>query len=250
MSRIGERIGEGTGTDAPRYIEHPDTSSGWMGDTRFLDAGSFRILDSNASHLSSESLRHGAWSLGPGSVTVEQTGKWTGSATPANRSYDDIDYEPPPAGVGSLDASRLIAWDYRTAARFGPFSVVQDRALDTGGYGPRAVKVVFQVELGASSYMHLIAAMTTTTAPPDLGAAVIAVASGTPDASAPIDVSGSYGLTLEAPDSLPVGEQWPCRVEGSEGEFFLPTTTVYIWAGWYLSQGTGAVVNVSVFEWR
>lgn len=250
MTRVGERIGAGTGADSPRYIAHPVVSSCWLQDARFIDAGSAQILDSNASHVSYESLRHGAWTLGPGSVIEGFSGKFTGAASAANRAYDDIDYEDPPIGTAPTDASRLIAWDYRTSHRFGPFAAIQDRPLDTGGYGPRSVKVSFDVQLDAASHMHLLAALTSTPAPPDLGALVLAVAAGTPAASTPIATTGRYLLSLDTPDSLPVSDTWVCRAEGDTSNTLVHVAQVYVWAGWYLSQGTGGVVALGCFEGR
>lgn len=256
MSRIGERLGAGTGADLPRYIKHPPGGAGWQGDAKAIDAGSAMILDNNLSHLSHESCRHIGTAMGPGELDAGQNGTWTGSPAPENRSYDDVPYrEPPTTGGGTVKAAELVAWDERTCHEWGPFPAIQDRPLPNGGYGPRKVRVSVHVSTDSDGLLWLVAALTDSPDPPDVSHLVMATAAGTIDNADPVPLSGGeaiYDLDLEAPDPVAADAVETCRADGAHGSVTTTIAELYVWLGFYRGAGSPPVRvhGASVYEMR
>lgn len=241
MTRIGERLS----TTAPRYIKHPAHGEGWAGDSIAMDAGSAMIFDNNASHCSSESLRHWGSALGPGSNV---------SAATVNGStgYDDIEaYTTSGAGASAV---KLVAWDVRTSFCFGPFALIQDRALTRGGYGPRTVRVAARCYVAGGAQFRVAAALTPTAAPPNDqpgGTLVVGVAAGTINTIADVSAgTNTHTIDLECPDTVPANAVWRARRGGARGPASIELSLAWLWVGWYLHSGTATLINVDAYETR
>jgi len=238
MSRIGERLS----TTAPKYIKHPAHGEGWAGDSIAMDAGSAMIFDSNASHLSSESLRHWGSALGPGSNVSAAT--VTGST-----GYDDI-AEITGSAIGG-SAATFIGWDHRTSFRFGPYALIQDRPLARGGYGPRKVRVAVRCYVAGGAVFKVAAALTSTPAPPDQGVLVIGVVAGTVSGIGNVPAgTDTHTIDLECPDTVPANAAWRAGRGGSQGPASIEFAVAWLWVGWYLHSGTATLINVDCYETR
>ncbi len=238
MTRIGERLS----TTAPRYIKHPAHGEGWAGDSIPMDAGSAMILDNNASHLSSESLRHWGSALGPGSNVSAAT--VTGST-----GYDDI--APITGAAIGGSAAKFIGWDHRTSFRFGPFALIQDRPLSRGGYGPRTVRVAVRCAVTGAAVFKVAAALTATQEPPDKGVLVIGVVGGTVSGIGNVPTgTGTHTIDLECPDTVPANAVWRARRGGARGPASIELSLAWLWVGWYLHSGTATLINVDAYETR
>lgn len=239
---------------APVYIKHPVAGGDWVTDSGFMDAGTAHILASNIAHLAEESVRPIGYALGPGVLEQYQNGTWTTTYTIGNLTWRDALFEDASTvAPSSNNAFTQIAWDHRTAHRFGPYAAIQDRALDAGGYGPRTVRVDVRVDAPASSDLYLFAALTSGPEQPDQEAIAIASGAGTPTALAAVPNTGlqTVSMTLSAANPVPESEPWSCRTTGAYGKSVVTIAPLWLWVGWYRhGAGSAAVISVSAYEVR
>lgn len=254
MSRIGERIYQGsvgTGATAPRCLAMPAAASAYWQDGRALDSGTAHILDSNLSHLSSESVRHLGWCAGPGSITFTSESVNSGWA-----GYEDA----PTLTPTDLTKPDAISWDERTALRWGPFAIPQDRALTLGGYGLRDVYARVDVDAvtgGASDGLYLFAALTASELAPDIGN--VLAWTYTQDGSG-LALRATAGrrtvlLVLQAGGPSLPNARWQSRTLGPSGTTSAQVQLVeaWLWIGWRVVGAGGtlsSVVSVSAYESR
>lgn len=239
---------------APVYIKHPASGGDWASDAGFMDAGTAHILTSNIAHLAEESVRPIGWALGPGVLERYQNGTWTTIIGINGITYHDALFEDASTvAPASNNAFTQIAWDYRTAHRFGPYVAIQDRALDAGGYGPRTVRVDVRCDAPASADLYLFAALTMGPEQPDQEAIAIATGAGTPTALSAVPATGlqTVSMTLSAVNPIPEGESWTCRADGTYGKTMITVAPLWLWVGWYRhGAGSAAVISVSAYEVR
>lgn len=234
MSLIGENIYD-NGT--PRYVRHPAATGGWLVDGKPIDAATAQILDSNASWLSHESLRHWVTDAGPGTVTYQ------------GRGYSGLTDVPEPSSAFDTTDARTIAWDRRTAIRCGPFDAICDAPLSgRPGYGPRPVALKVDANAGAGGSLVLLAALTSAAGgpvPPRSGY----LAFDTKTCSAGRAV---YDMTLQVEDAPSASRRTytPCRNTGARGTTEALVMWVYLWIGWHSTNGSDAVVGFSAWETR
>lgn len=249
MSRIGQRLGASTGTDAPRYIRHPAAASQPWANGEFADAGFAHIVDNNLSHLSHESCRHLGWLLGPG--VLDHTPALLSAGWTLLEDAPQQSYGPRAAPIVG------ISWDRRTAVRMGPFVGVQDRTTSDGLSALRRVRVSVDVDAptpSGTAGLYLYAALTADSSPPSEGALVSAVGAGTVAAPSPVTVVGNRGIVsfdLAVTDELGPNVQMRCRADGAaRGRRVVAVTAYWLWVGWRATAANSAVIAVSAYEYR
>ena len=230
MSRIGRRLGAGSGTEIPRYIKHPLASSGnsWLLQADALDAGTVHILDSNISHLDAVNMRHLFWDHTVGAIA--NTDGW-------DATYSDA----PNSSGGTTSLPWCIAWDYRTARCYPMPAMIADRDLPDGGLGLREIRVELYVYIPVGKNLQVFAALTPTEAPPTAGSLALATAYGTLTAPTAAPSSGllrvEVVLRTEAPAGQPM-EQWGT----------VPVHQAFLWVGWRGDDTGIEIQNISAFE--
>ena len=240
MSRIGRRIGAGSGAEIPRYIKHPAGSSGnsWLAQNDPIDAGTAHIIDNNLSHLSAECARHLVWDH-------------TVGATAAVDGWD-ADYSDSPNTAGGADSLPWsIAWDNRTARCYPLPAMIADRDLPEGGLGLREIRVQIYADVNTDNSLRLFAAITATEAPPTEGALALATAYGT--ISAPTTAtSGLKRIEIALRAELPAGpprEEWAHNAGGDTANAAtVPVHAGYLWVGWKSSDAANEIHAISAYE--
>jgi len=240
MSRIGRRIGAGSGAEIPRYIKHPAGSSGnsWLAQNDPIDAGTAHIIDSNISHLSAECARHLVWDH-------------TVGATAAVDGWD-ADYSDSPNANGSADGLPwIIAWDNRTARCYPLPAMIADRDLPEGGLGLREIRVQIYADVNTDNSLRLFAAITPTEAPPTEGSLALATAYGTINAPTTA-TSGLKRIEITLRAELPAGpprEEW-VHSAGGDGinAATVPVHAGYLWVGWKSSDAANEIHAISAYE--
>lgn len=240
MSRIGRRLGAGSGAEIPQYIKHPAGSSGnsWLSQGDPIDAGTAHIVDNNISHLDAECMRHLVWDHAIGAL--------------ANTDGWDANYSDSPNAAGGTDALPwCIAWDYRTARSYDLPAQVADRDLLDGGLGLREIRVEIYADVSMGTNLYLFAALTPTDAPPTEGAIALATAYGTLEA--PLSVSGSGLLRIEIvlrtenPAGPPL-EAWRTGTTTAQEQTSVPVHGGYLWVGWHSDSALNEIHSISAFE--
>jgi len=251
MSRIGQRLGASTGTDAPRYIRHPAAASQPWSNGEFVDAGFAHIVDNNLSHLSHESCRPLGHVLGPGALThapEDAASGWKG--------LDDAPERIPGRREPPLSA---ISWDRRTAVRLGPFVGIQDRTTSDGLSALRRVRVTVDCVAATPSIgnagLYLYAALTADAQAPSEGSVLAtAVGNGTVAQPSPVSIVGNRGrrdIDLVVNDELGATLTMRCRSDAStRGRRITSVLAYWVWVGWRASLANCAVIAVSAYEYR
>lgn len=228
-------------------------ASGRFADESPLDSGTvIRELDSNLAHLCEESVRHLAWDFGETGFADFTDNDFTGLASVS--SADVVI----PSAAEATHAWQQIAWDNRSARRFGPFVLVPDVGDRPVAARPRSVRVVVELKIPAGlTNCHFAAVLTRGSHPDEIysGRYIAAyeqltVASGSqtircdldPDARSVVD--GSYAVSRTLP-SAPAGSQSTAHT---------PVRTFYLWVGMVVTSVLGAstveVLSVSAYETR
>ena len=228
-------------------------TSGRFADESALDAGVVICeIDNNLAHLCEESVRHLAWDVGAEGFTAFTDNDFADLVAVA--SADVLI----PDATEAANAWQQLAWDNRSARRFGPFVLVPDVGDRPVSARPRSVRVVVEAEIPVGlTNCHFVAALTRGSHPDEImsGRAIAAyqqltVASGTQtlrvdlDADARSVVDGSYAISRVIP-SAPSGATSTANT---------PVRTFYVWCGFVVSSvlGTEAVeiLSISAYETR
>jgi hypothetical protein len=223
-----------------QYRAHPTSGAAdsWWAEGDPLDSGTAHHFDSNLSHLSREGLRHWAETPIALSVFTKYAGDgWSGL----------VDVSPPEASDIASNPHRSISWDDRTAARFGPFTVIQDREASGGVYAPRSVRVRLCVyRATAGDALTVYAALTSTIAPPSTGS-YAAFGAVTPGTTGSISTAT---INLVTTGAVYPNRSLPSRVSGARGATDAQVPVFYLWAGWKTNTtgGTARVLSVSAWE--
>lgn len=230
MSRIGRRLGAGSGSEVPQYIKHPLASSGnsWFLQADALDAGAAHIIDSNISHLDAVNVRHLVWDHTVG--VIANTDGW-------DAAYSD---SPNSAG-GATSLPWCIAWDYRTARCYPLPAMIADRDLPDGGLGLREIRVQLYVDLAAVNSIKFFAALTPTEAPPTAGALALATAFGTVESPTVHPSSGLLRVEVVLRTETPAGQ--PMEMWGT-----VPVHQAFLWVGWQNTDAANEIHSISAFE--
>lgn len=240
MSRIGRRIGAGSGAEIPRYIKHPAGSSGnsWLAQNDPIDAGTAHIIDSNLSHLSAECARHLVWDHTVGAMAAVDG--W------------DADYSDSPNATGSAsDLPWMIAWDNRTARCYPLPAMIADRDLPEGGLGLREIRVQVYADVNTDNSLYLFAAITPTEAPPTEGSLALGTAYGTIEAPTTA-TAGLKRIEIVLRAELPAGppmEEWTHGAGGDgNNAATVPVHAGYLWVGWKSSDALNEIHAISAYE--
>jgi hypothetical protein len=237
---IGERL-----LATPRYIKHPPVAS-WYGlDGSSIDSGTAHIVHSNLSHLSAVNLRSLGTIPGPGLVT-----QYKGTENTYN-TLNLLDASAPTAG----DENQVLlstAWvDQYDCLCMGSLSAVPvTLGVDPPGYRPRPVRVIVNGHKGVDvgSTMYVIAALTSSSAPPSLQLPLVSSTSSTYASG-----SGAFEFDTTLTVSGPVRAQRDLvsRPSAAGGDSHTLCLDLYLWVGWF-SLGTGSAVDsiysISAFE--
>jgi hypothetical protein len=248
MTRIGERLGAGTGANLPRILKMPPAASAFWQDGRFLDAGTAMILDSNLAHLAHESTRHIGWSLGPGALTHSPdltASGWDG--------YEDTD-APTSAPLIDAPLDRVISWDERTAMDFGPIFGVQDHTNAAGLDVLRRVAVAVHCDAPTPSGdngLHLYAALTLDPSPPSQNNALAWARTGSLVNPQPLVAGeGVATLDLQVADPADPSLVVRSRADGSHGPTSHRALAYWVWVGWRSNLSGARIISVSAYERR
>lgn len=217
MALTGERL-----TSVTRRLRTP-TATEWR-NGRMLDAGLAHILSHNVAHAQLQSLRQWVFSLGPGAVTNLE------------RGYGGLEDRPDPGSYGGLST---IAWDVRTAQRFGPFLAIRDREATARATAFRRVRVDVDCEATA---LTLLAALTVPGELPDGGALAFVTASVTAG-------RGIVTLDLDPTPAL-LSDLWPSRLLDGDSPERASVFPLDLWLGWYSTTGSSSIYTICAHEVR
>ena len=237
---IGERL-----LATPRYIKHPPVAS-WYGlDGSSIDSGTAHIVHSNLSHLSAVNLRSLGTVPGPGKVT-----QYKGAENTYN-TLTLLDASAPTAGDAN-ETILKIAWvDQVDCLCLGSIPAVPvTLGVDPPGYRPRPVRVIVNGDKGVDvgSTLYVVAALTSSSAPPSLQLPLTYAVSSTYASG-----SGAFEFDTTLTVSGPVrgSRDHISRPDASGGDSHTLCLDLYLWVGWF-SLGTGASVDsiysISAFE--
>ncbi len=243
MSVIGQRISE----TAPRYIKHPPASNtDYWGNGATYSASDAMIVDSNVSHLESESLRHLFSDIGPGEVT---------NFLARSNTWDNLMNTQGPPAATTPDSAHEISWSRKCARRYGAFNLIADCDLAGPGdlYTLRTIRVY--VKLSSDSVLYCTAAVTSSIASP----------ADEPPMMLSVDATGKTGdthvvftLTPTAPIRAEESRaRWQCRGPGGPSQRGTVQSVViqaYLWLGWFAYDDGFSPVNhlsgISAWEKR
>ena len=239
MSRIGRRIGAGSGANLPRYIKHPAGSSGnaWFAQNDPIDSGTAHVVDNNVSHLSAECARHLVYDHSVGAT--QATDGW------------DADYsDAPNNAAATTELPWRISWDYRTARCYPLPAMIADRDLPEGGLGLREIHVQVYADVNTTG-LYLFAALTATEAPPTEGALALGTAYGTVEAPEAATV-GLKRIEIILRTDRPAGpprDAWSTAgVSGAIVEGSVPVHSGYLWVGWLSDNASNEIHAISAYE--
>lgn len=220
MSLTGERFSLARRLHTPTSIE-------WR-DGRHVDAGLAQIVSNNLAHAQIESVRRWVTSLGPGAITNTLRG-YTVSGTPLEDRRDP----------GSYSGITTIAWDIRTAQRFGPFLLIRDR--EVSGEVPRWRRVRVSVDADATALTLLVALCVPgdIPGPNNLGFVSLSITGG----------RGVYSVDVDpALDALE--QTIPARRPDASSAEETRAAAVDLFVGWYSASGPSSLYSITVGEVR
>lgn len=219
-----------------------------------IDSGiAMRELDSNAAHLCEESVRHLATESYPYSILAVSTVDWA-----TGRAIQSQDVIPPSANDIQFTWQGL-AWDNRSALRYGPFPMIPDVGDKPVEARPRSVRVVAEVTIAAGlDRADACAVMTRGSSPADIFSgkylavqALNGLASGAqtlrfdlvPDSNLAVDAAIRPDLVLSCASNA-----------GGSGTATNTLRQFYVWLGFVLTDSAPInacdVRSVSIYERR
>lgn len=216
-----------------------------------IDAGIvMRELDSNLGHLCEEGVRHAAWDPGTNLTSFTDNA----FVSYASAQAEDV---PVPASGQVASGWQMIAWDSRSARRFGPFAMVPDVGNRPVDAGPRTIRVVAELDVPVGlSNSRAVVVLTRSQSPSEIMSGLYLAAAE----SYPLSTGAqTYRWDLEPGtrgyvEGRPPDRMLPSAPTTTNAAASTPVRTFWVWVGFVLTEPAGAlaleVLSLSAYESR